>query len=113
MRASLDVAEDKMNQAFRRAQVTDVPIIPADLLKPNSTTQAAWDEDIERLTQWLRMVCLRLAGTLISTGQSGTGSKIDTDNKWATEELAAVRENKQRLSLVPYNDPNRYRLVRV
>lgn len=102
VRTSLEASAGQMDQVFCSVLIEEVPIVPANLVKPDAVLQATWDSGIARLTEWLRMVNLRLAGHVVSTGQSGTGSKVKKDFEWAMDQLERVRLKKIQVTMVTY-----------
>lgn len=102
VRTALEASADQMDQVFNSVLIEEVPIVPANLVKPDDILQATWDLGISRLIEWLRMVNLRLAGHIISTGQSGTGSKVKKDFDMAMEQLEGIRLLKTRVNMVTY-----------
>lgn len=102
VRTALEAAADQMDQVFHSVLIDGVPIVPVNLVKPDATLQADWDSGISRLTEWLRMVNLRLAGHVVSTGQSGTGSKVKKDFDWAVDQLERIRLKMVRVNMVTY-----------
>ncbi len=102
VRAALESAADQMDQVFSAVRIEEVPIVPSNLVKPTAVVQATWDRAILQLTEWLRMLNLRLAGRLLSTGQSGTGSKLEKDAKWADGQLERIRLKRVHVNAVVY-----------
>ena len=102
VRTALEASAAQMDQVFSSVLIEEVPIVAANLVKPDATVQATWDIGIARLIEWLRMVNLRLAGHIVSTGQSGTGSKVKKDFDWANEQLERIRLKSVQVNMVTY-----------
>ncbi len=94
------VASGQMNSVFRAVLIKVVPI---DLAAFDSTDPGPVQDKAE-LTEWLKLVCLRLAAEFLTTGSTSAGKKVAKDAQWAKTQLDLCLNQTKRLALVAYDN---------